>query len=43
MDFNGSSGEEYGPTKVDEMIQNGFFDLSDLNKESEMIMSMSIQ
>ena len=38
-----SSDEEYGPTELDQMIQDEFFDSSDLDEEVDMIMRMSMQ
>ncbi|XP_020152263.1 uncharacterized protein [Aegilops tauschii subsp. strangulata] len=43
MDFDASSDEEYGPTELDQMIQDEFFDSSDSNKEVDIIMLMSMQ
>ncbi|KAI4972594.1 hypothetical protein ZWY2020_003519 [Hordeum vulgare] len=43
MDSDASSGEEYGPTELDQMIQDEFFDSSDLDEELDMIMLMSMQ
>ncbi|XP_020196835.1 uncharacterized protein [Aegilops tauschii subsp. strangulata] len=43
MDSDASSDEEYGPTELDQMIQDKFFDSSDSNKEVNMIMLMSMQ
>ena len=43
MDFDASSDEEYGPTELDQMIQDEFFDSSALDEEVDMIMLMSMQ
>ena len=43
MDSDVSSDEEYGPTELHQMIQDGFFDSSDSDKEVNMIMLMSMQ
>ncbi|XP_073367939.1 uncharacterized protein [Aegilops tauschii subsp. strangulata] len=42
-DSDASSDEEYGPTELDQMIQDEFFDSSDSDKEVDMIMLMSMQ
>ena len=39
----GSSDEEYGPTKLDQMIQDEFFDSSVSDEEVDIIMLMSMQ
>ena len=43
MDSDASSDEEYGPTELDQMIQDEFFDSSDSDEEVDMIMLMSMQ
>ena len=43
MDFDASSDEEYGPTELDQLIQDEFFDSSDSNEEVDMIMLMSMR
>ena len=43
MDSDASSDEEYGPTELDQMIQDEFFDSSDSDEEVAMIMLMSMQ
>ena len=43
MKFDASLDEEYGPTELHEIIQDGFFDPSDLEEEVDMIMLMSMQ
>ncbi|KAI4985928.1 hypothetical protein ZWY2020_018558 [Hordeum vulgare] len=43
MDFDTSSGEEYGLTKLDQLVEVEFFDSSDSNEEVDMIMLMSMQ
>ena len=43
MDSNASSDKEYGPMELDQMIQDEFFDSSDLNEEVDIIMLMSMQ
>ena len=37
------SSEEYGPTELDQMIQDEFFDWSDSDKEGDMIMLMRME
>ena len=43
MDSGALSDEEYGPMKLDQMIQDELFDSSDLDEEVDMIMLMSMQ
>ena len=43
MDSDASSYKEYGPTELDQMIEDEFFDSSDLDEEVDMIMLMSMQ
>ncbi|XP_073367532.1 uncharacterized protein [Aegilops tauschii subsp. strangulata] len=43
MDSGASLDEEYGPTELDQMIQDEFFDSSILDEEVDMIMLMSMQ
>nr|XP_020160052.1 uncharacterized protein LOC109745348 [Aegilops tauschii subsp. strangulata] len=43
MDFDASPDEEYGPTELDQMIQDEFFDSSNSDEEVDMIMLMSMQ
>ena len=43
MDSDASSGDEYGPTELDQRIQDEFFDSSDSDEEVDMIMLMSMQ
>ncbi|KAI4982380.1 hypothetical protein ZWY2020_022872 [Hordeum vulgare] len=43
MDFDALSDEEYGPTELDQMIQDKFFDSSDSHEEVDMMMLMSMQ
>ena len=38
MDSDASSNEKYGPTELDQMIQDEFFDSSDSNEEEDMSM-----
>jgi hypothetical protein len=41
MDSDASSDEEYGPTELDQMIQDEFFYSSNLDEEVDMIMLTS--
>ena len=43
MDSDASSDEEYGPTELDQMIQDEFFDSTDFDEEVDMIILMSMQ
>ena len=43
MDSDASSDEEYGPTELDQMIQDEFFDPLDSDEEVDMIMLMRMQ
>ncbi|XP_020200492.1 uncharacterized protein [Aegilops tauschii subsp. strangulata] len=43
MDSDASSDEEYGPTELDQMIQDEFLDSPDSDEEVDMIMLMSMQ
>nr|XP_020163663.2 uncharacterized protein LOC109749081 [Aegilops tauschii subsp. strangulata] len=43
MDSDASSDEGYGPTELDRMIQDEFFDSSDLDEEVDMIMLVSMR
>ena len=43
MDFDASPDEEYGPTELDQMIQDEFFDSSNSDEEVDMVMLMSMQ
>jgi len=43
MNSDASSDKEYGPTELDHMIQDQFFDLSDSDEEMDMIMLMIMQ
>ncbi|KAI4983805.1 hypothetical protein ZWY2020_025671 [Hordeum vulgare] len=43
MDYDASSGEEYGPMELDHLIQDEFFNSSDWNEEVDMMMLMSMQ
>jgi hypothetical protein len=43
MNSTASSDEEYGPTELDQMIQEEFFDSSDSDEEVDMIILMSMQ
>ena len=43
MGFDASSDQEYGPTELDKMIEDEFFDSSGSDEEVDMIMLMSMQ
>ncbi|KAI4997736.1 hypothetical protein ZWY2020_053078 [Hordeum vulgare] len=43
MDFDASSGKEYGQTKIDQLIQDEFFDSSYSDEEVDMMMLMSME
>ena len=43
MDFDASSDEEYGPTELDQMIQDEFFNSLNSDEEEDMILLMSMQ
>ncbi|KAE8815935.1 putative late blight resistance protein-R1B-16-like protein [Hordeum vulgare] len=43
MDFDASSGEEYGQTELDQLIQDELFDSSDLDEDVDMMILMSTQ
>ena len=43
MDSDASLDKEYGPMKLDQMIQDDFFDSSYLDEQVNMIMLMSMQ
>ena len=43
MDSDALSDEEYGLMELDQMIQDEFFDSSDLDEEVDMIMLMGMQ
>ena len=43
MDSDASSDEEYGPTELDQMIPDEFFDSSNSDVEVDMIMLLSMQ
>ena len=43
MNSNASSHKAYGPTELDQVIQDEFFDSLDSDKEVGMIMPMSMQ
>ncbi|KAE8788182.1 hypothetical protein D1007_37785 [Hordeum vulgare] len=43
MDFDASSDEAYGQTKLDRLIQDEFFDSSDSDEEVDMMVLMSMQ
>ena len=43
MDSDASLDEEYGPTELDQLIQDEFFGSSDSDEEVDMIMLMSMQ
>lgn len=43
MDSDASSDEEYGPTELDQMILDEFFDSSDSNEEVDLSMLMSMK
>nr|XP_020197682.1 uncharacterized protein LOC109783491 [Aegilops tauschii subsp. strangulata] len=43
MDSDASSDKEYGPTELDQMIQDEFFNSLNSDEEEDMIMLMSMQ
>ncbi|KAE8767888.1 hypothetical protein D1007_60690 [Hordeum vulgare] len=43
MNFESSSNEEYGPTKLDKIAEAELFDSSDSQKELDMTMLVSMQ
>ena len=43
VDSDASSDEEYGPTELDQMIQDEFFDSSDSDEEVDMSMQEEME